>query len=204
MTAPLQRALALSSPSQIGCRKCDTASTLLDTIPIPAILRMRDHLTFVPPLQEGGHGFFRYDRLYTSLFKYLPDGEQEARASTRRVISRLNQFGGALAKEASYKLVKSYLSGHCSWLTPFDQQEKKLTYISIIAILSLHNESSGVRICLVPTRVFTSSQNKPLTYNDCVTELPARFPKPLRFALQDLFGYGSLQADIQAMVPSHR
>ena len=204
MTAPLQRALALSSPSQIGCRKCDTASTLLDTIPIPAILRMRDHLTFVPPLQEGGHGYFCYDRLYTSLFKYLPDGEQEARASTRRVIRRLNQFGGALAKEASYKLVKSYLSGHCSWLTPFDQQEKKLTYISIIAILSLHNESSGVRICLVPTRVFTSSQNKPLTYNDCVTELPARFPKPLRFALQDLFGYGSLQADIQAMYNSVR
>ena len=176
----------------------------MDKIPVPAILRMRDHLKFSPPLREGDHGFFIYRRLYTSLFKFLPAGEQEARASARRVIARLNQAGGALASEASYKLAKSYLSGHCEWLTAFDKQEPKLTFMPVIAILSLHNESSGVRICLVPTRVFNSLQNKPLSYNSCVTDLPATFPKPLRFALQDQFCTGSLQADIQSMFNSVR
>lgn len=204
LAAPLRRSLALSSPSQIGCRKCDRRAGLMDTTPLPAILRMRDHLTFIPPVQEEDHGFFCYDRLYTSHFKYYPSGEQEARASARRVITRLNQGGGALALEASYKLVKSFLSGHSTWLSSFDLQAPKLTYLATIAILSIHNDTSGVRLCLVPTRVFTSLQGKPLTYNDCVTDLPATFPKPLKFALQDLFCYGSLQADIQAMYNSVR
>ena len=204
LTAPLRRSLALSSPSQIGCRKCDRRAGLMDTTPLPAILRMRDHLTFIPPVQEEDHGFFCYDRLYTSHFKNYPSGEQEAKASARRVVTRLNQGSGVLALEASYKMVKSFLSGHSTWLSPFDLQAPKLTYLAIIAILSIHNDTSGVRLCLVPTRVLTSLQGKPLTYNDCVTELPATFPKPLKFALQDLFCYGSLQADIQAMYNSVR
>ena len=204
LAAPLRRSLPLSSPSQIGCRKCDKRAGLMDTTPLPAILRMRDHLTFVPPIQDGDHGFFCYDRLYTSHFKYYPSGEQDARASAKRVITRLNQCGGALALEASYKVVKSFLSGHSTWLSSFDLQEPKLTYLATIAILSIHNDTSGVRLCLVPTRVLTSLKGKPISYNDCVTELPATFPKPLKFALQDLFCYGSLQADIQAMYNSVR
>ena len=50
LAAPLRRSLPLSSPSQIGCRKCDKRAGLMDTTPLPAILRMRDHLTFVPPV----------------------------------------------------------------------------------------------------------------------------------------------------------
>ena len=204
LAAPLTRSLALTSPSQIGCRVCDKRAGLIDKTPLPAILRMRDSLTFIPPLREREPGFFSYDRLYTSLFKYFPSGEREARASARRMIARLNQGGGALALEASYKMVKSFMSGHTTWLTSYDLQQDKLTYMSTIAILSLHNETTGVRLCLVPTRMFTSTQGRPITYNDCVTDLPAAFPKPLKFALQDLFCHGSLQADIQAMYNSVR
>ena len=143
LAAPLTRSLALTSPSQIGCRVCDKRASLIDKNPLPAILRMRDSLTFIPPLREREPGFFSYDRLYTSLFKYFPSGEREARASARRMIARLNQGGGALALEPSYKMVKSFMSGHTTWLTPYDLQQDKLTYMSTIAILSLHNETTA-------------------------------------------------------------
>ena len=204
LCAPLGKAIDLAENSAIGCRRCDRRACIVDKTPVAAILRMRDQITFSPPIQEGEGGFFVYHRQHTSMFKYFPSCQREALGSARRVIQRLNQFGGSLALEATYKLRKNYLSGKSTWFSPFDKQHKKLTYLPMICILSLQNEQHGVRMALIPNKTFISTQNKPITFNDCVQTVPSSFPKPMKFALQDIFCLGFLQGDVQAMFNSIR
>ena len=108
LSMPIRNSLDLSFPSQVGCRICGHRQEIIEKVPVTALLRLRDQISFQPPVVEGEPGVFLYDRVFSANFKYFPSCQGLAKASAQRVIDKLNRHS-VLATECSFKLKKSFL-----------------------------------------------------------------------------------------------
>ena len=202
LSVPVEKSCDLSRPDALGCKVCDVRAGALVKVPIAATLRMKDQITFQPPLTETDVGHFTYNRVFYSLFKYFPSCQREAKISARRVIAKLNSNDAWLAAEATYKARKLFLQGNTKWLTIFDLQQPKLTFINLHIVLNLQHDSTSVRMTIVPNKVYKIDGGRELTFNDCVQNVASKFPKPQKFAFYDQFSFGMLHSDLSSMFSS--
>ena len=202
LTVPIGKSYDLSRPDAVGCKICDIRTNALVGVPIAATLRMKDQIKFQPPHSGSKVGHFSYNRVFSSFFKLFPSCRKEAINSARRVINKLNSNDAWLAAEASFKLRKLFLQGNTKWLTPFDLQQPKLTYINLHAVLNLQHDSTSVRMTVVPNRAYKIEGGREITFNCCVPSVTATYPKPQKFAYFDQFSYGMIHSDLSSMFSS--
>ena len=201
LSMPIRNSLDLSFPSQVGCRICDHRQEIIEKVPVTALLRLRDQISFQPPVVEGEPGVFLYDRVFSANFKYFPSCQGLAKASAQRVIDKLNRHS-VLATECSFKLKKSFLQGGVSFMGPSDFDQHKLTYMPILLVTNLSSASSGTRLTVVPNKEVECAGGRILTFSDCIQSVTANFPRPMKFALADVFAFGAVRGDLQAMYNS--
>ena len=202
ISTPVGKSFDLNRVDAIGCRNCDPRAPALEKVPIAATLRMRDQISFQPPMLGEENGYFLYDRVFSSYFKKFPSCKEVAKASARRVIGKLNSNGAALAAEASYKVRKLFLQGGTQWLHQFDLQQPKLTYLPIHLVLNLQHDSSSVRLTVVPNKEYQVGEGQSLCFSDCIQSVSSGYPRPQKFALYNTFAYGTLHSDLNSMFSS--
>ena len=190
MTSPISAAMDVTQLSKTWCETCDPRLLGLTKKTLANDQLLSKQLTFkmnTEAPKEKPHGEFHIDRLYCAGFSNFPSCVRLSQETASKLVAKLAACGkngvNYIAREATYKVQKSYMKGRVRWASE-DEMKKKVTCLPQLAVISPSNASSSTRLVIVPNRpVFINSTLGSRTYNSFVRKSSLQMPSLNRFSL---------------------
>ena len=171
------RSLDLIDPGRVGCSRCDFRHSILTDTPLANNSLLSRQLMWIP-LEGRKGGIFAINRLFRAAIKHFPSCERVCKMDTLRLVQKL-QKRPHTAQDLTFRLRRDYLSGHCTFLTPSEQEQLKEKgyvtdqgqrirpiYLPQHCVYNPLSLSTPARLVSVPNRTVLQDDGTMKTYND--------------------------------------